>query len=100
MQYSANQMGLPFLAVTGAHGWPTTLGRLRCGIQINMRGMNDTKVNKDGNTATVGGRGRDAIRGCAISVCAQIGHTGTSAKTVDFAAKILLRQDALVNVPQ
>jgi len=51
----ANDIGVPFLAVTGTHGWPVTLNNLRCGIQVNMRRMNDTKVNRDGGTATVGG---------------------------------------------
>ncbi|KAK3325116.1 hypothetical protein B0H66DRAFT_110470 [Apodospora peruviana] len=51
----ANHIGVPFLVVSGGHGQPTTLNNLHCGIQINMRKMNDTTVSKDGKTATGGG---------------------------------------------
>lgn len=51
----ANRIGVPFLAVTGTHGWPTTLNDLRGGIQINMRRMNGTQINAGGATATAGG---------------------------------------------
>ena len=34
---------------------PTSINDLDGGIQINMRRMNDTKVNSGGKTATVGG---------------------------------------------
>jgi len=53
----ANHIHVPFLAVSGGHGWPTDLNRLRGGIQINLRRLNTARVNWDGggNTATVGG---------------------------------------------
>lgn len=46
---------MPFLTVSGTHGWPSTLNRVHGGIQINMRRMNHTIVNCDGKTATAGG---------------------------------------------
>ena len=46
---------LPFLAVSGAHGWTSTLNGVHRGIQINMRKLNSLQVNADGKTATVGG---------------------------------------------
>ncbi|KAK3346361.1 hypothetical protein B0T25DRAFT_460893 [Lasiosphaeria hispida] len=54
IKYS-NHIGVPFLAVTGTHGWPTTLNDVQGGIQINMRRMNHIELNRDGKTATVGG---------------------------------------------
>ncbi|RCI10353.1 hypothetical protein L249_4378 [Ophiocordyceps polyrhachis-furcata BCC 54312] len=51
----ANRHGMPFLAVSGGHGWLSTLNRLQGGIQINMRKMNHTRLNADGKTANVGG---------------------------------------------
>ncbi|KJZ79229.1 hypothetical protein HIM_01380 [Hirsutella minnesotensis 3608] len=51
----ANRHKMPFLAVSGAHGWPTTLNGVRNGIQINMRKMNRTRLNPSGKTATVEG---------------------------------------------
>ncbi|KAK0724875.1 hypothetical protein B0H67DRAFT_657667 [Lasiosphaeris hirsuta] len=54
IKYS-NHIGVPFLAVTGAHGYTTMLNRVQGGIQVNMRRMNHTKMNADGVTATVGG---------------------------------------------
>jgi len=51
----ANRIGIPFLVVTGTHGWHTTLNDVHCGIQINMRRMNDTKVSRGGKTAIAGG---------------------------------------------
>ncbi|RDA85405.1 hypothetical protein CP532_1951 [Ophiocordyceps camponoti-leonardi (nom. inval.)] len=51
----ANRHGMPFLAVSGGHGWLSTLNRLQGGIQINMRRMNHTRLNLDGETANVGG---------------------------------------------
>lgn len=46
---------MPFLAVSGTHGWPSTLNNLDGGIQINMRKLNHTRVHCDGKTATAGG---------------------------------------------
>ncbi|KAM4060379.1 FAD binding domain-containing protein [Hirsutella rhossiliensis] len=51
----ANRHGMPFLAVCGGHGAPSTLNRLKNGIQINMRKMNNTRLHSDGQTAKVGG---------------------------------------------
>ena len=51
----ANRIGIPFLVVTGTHGWQTTLNDLHCSIQINMRRMNDTKISRGGKTAIAGG---------------------------------------------
>jgi hypothetical protein len=51
----ANEHNTPFLAVSGAHGWPTSLDKVHRGIQINLRKMNHTTVNDDGETATIGG---------------------------------------------
>jgi len=51
----ANRFNIPFLAVTGGHGWTTTLNSLSHGIQINMRKLNTTTLGQDGKTAIVGG---------------------------------------------
>ncbi|KAI4932264.1 uncharacterized protein J4E92_004164 [Alternaria infectoria] len=51
----ANRFNIPFLAVTGGHGWTTTLNNLSYGIQINMRKLNTTTLGQNGKTATVGG---------------------------------------------
>ncbi|KAJ4295318.1 hypothetical protein N0V90_007329 [Kalmusia sp. IMI 367209] len=51
----AAQFGIPFLAVAGTHGWTKTLNNLPFGIQINLRKLNSTTVDKGGKTATVGG---------------------------------------------
>ncbi|KAI9903504.1 hypothetical protein N3K66_000033 [Trichothecium roseum] len=53
---AANKFGLPFLAVSGTHGWPTSLLGMRGGgVQINMRRMNATTLGPDGTTALAGG---------------------------------------------
>ncbi|KAF2653473.1 FAD-binding domain-containing protein [Lophiostoma macrostomum CBS 122681] len=52
---TAYDNGLPFLAISGAHGWTETLNRLPYGIQIRMRKLNTTTVDADGTTATIGG---------------------------------------------
>ncbi|RDA95117.1 hypothetical protein CP533_2144 [Ophiocordyceps camponoti-saundersi (nom. inval.)] len=54
IQY-ANRHRMPFLAVSGGHGWLSTLNRLQAGIQINMRKMNHTWLSPDGKTANVSG---------------------------------------------
>ncbi|KAK7935573.1 hypothetical protein PG985_001068 [Apiospora marii] len=46
---------LPFLATSGHHGATISLGRLRCGININLRALNSVKVLEDGQTALIGG---------------------------------------------
>ncbi|KAK5997639.1 FAD-linked oxidoreductase chyH [Cladobotryum mycophilum] len=51
----ANRHGMPFLAVSGGHGWPSSLNRMKGGIQINMRKLNTTKLKPDGTTVIVGG---------------------------------------------
>lgn len=51
----ANRFDIPFLAVTGGHGWTNTLNRLPFGIQINMRKLNTTTLSRDGKTAVIGG---------------------------------------------
>jgi FAD/FMN-containing dehydrogenase len=51
----ASKFGIPFLAVSGTHGWTKTLNNLRHGIQINMRKLNSVTVDPSGTTATIGG---------------------------------------------
>ncbi|KAF4592529.1 6-hydroxy-D-nicotine oxidase [Ophiocordyceps camponoti-floridani] len=51
----ANRRHIPFLAVSGGHGWLSTLNRLQVGIQINMRYLNHTRLHEDGKTVSVGG---------------------------------------------
>ncbi|UNI13464.1 hypothetical protein JDV02_000207 [Purpureocillium takamizusanense] len=50
----ANLHKTPFLAVSGGHGWPTTLNGVKAGIQINMRKMNHTTLKRDGRSASIG----------------------------------------------
>ncbi|KAJ1322929.1 fumiquinazoline A oxidase [Microdochium nivale] len=51
----ANEYCHPFLAVSGSHGFPTSMGKIHRGIQINLRRLNTIKVSEDGETATAGG---------------------------------------------
>ncbi|KAK0649274.1 hypothetical protein B0T16DRAFT_436233 [Cercophora newfieldiana] len=51
----ANRLTIPFLAISGSHGWATTLNNFQGGIQINMRKLNTAEAHADGKTATVGG---------------------------------------------
>ena len=51
----ANRFNIPFLAISGAHGWTKSLNKLPYGIQINMRKLNTTTLKQDGKTAMVGG---------------------------------------------
>jgi FAD/FMN-containing dehydrogenase len=51
----ANRFNIPFLAVSGTHGWTTTLNSLPYGIQINLRKLNTTTLSPDGKSAIVGG---------------------------------------------
>lgn len=46
---------MPFLAVSGGHGWSSSLNNVRNGIQINMRKLNTTRLRDEGNSAIVGG---------------------------------------------
>lgn len=52
---TANHYDVPFLAISGAHGWTRTLNKMQGGIQINMRKLNTTTLSSDGKTAVVGG---------------------------------------------
>jgi hypothetical protein len=51
----ANRFDIPFLAVSGTHGWTSSLNNFPYGIQINMRKLNTTTISRDGKTAIVGG---------------------------------------------
>lgn len=51
----ANRFNVPFLAVSGGHGWTWSLNQLPHGIQINMRKLNTTTLSPDGKSAIVGG---------------------------------------------
>jgi hypothetical protein len=51
----ANRYDIPFLAVSGTHGWPSSLEKLSDGIQINLRKLNATVLSQGGKTAHVGG---------------------------------------------
>jgi FAD/FMN-containing dehydrogenase len=51
----ASRLDIPFLAVSGTHGWTRTLNRLQSGIQINLRRLNSATLSQDGKTAVVGG---------------------------------------------
>ncbi|OAA45676.1 FAD-binding, type 2 [Metarhizium rileyi] len=51
----ANRRSMPFLAVSGGHGWSSSLNNVRNGIQINMRKLNTTRLRDEGNSAIVGG---------------------------------------------
>jgi hypothetical protein len=51
----ANRFNIPFLAVSGTHGWTKTLNGLHYGIQVNMRKLNTITVDSGGKSATVGG---------------------------------------------
>jgi hypothetical protein len=51
----ANQFSIPFLAVSGGHGWSNSLKKFPYGIQIKMRRMNTMTLSADGRTAYVGG---------------------------------------------
>jgi FAD/FMN-containing dehydrogenase len=51
----AKKYDIPFLAVSGAHGWTDILNRFPYGIQVNMRQLNTVTVDKGGKTATIGG---------------------------------------------
>ncbi|KAI8938889.1 hypothetical protein NX059_004747 [Plenodomus lindquistii] len=51
----ANRFNIPFLAISGTHGWTRTLDKLPYGIQINLRRLNTALLSRDGKTAHVGG---------------------------------------------
>lgn len=54
MKY-ANNLGLPFLAVNRGHGSTETLGKLKNGIEINLRTLDKIRINTDGKSATMQG---------------------------------------------
>ncbi|OAK94599.1 FAD-dependent oxidase [Phaeosphaeriaceae sp. SRC1lsM3a] len=51
----ATASNTPFLTTGGGHGFSTTLGRLRGGINIDLSNFKDVKVDPNKNTLTVGG---------------------------------------------
>jgi FAD/FMN-containing dehydrogenase len=51
----ANEIGVPFLAVSGAHGWTDDISKIQDGIQIRMRGLNHVSLGPSNDTAYAGG---------------------------------------------
>ncbi|KAB8224369.1 hypothetical protein BDV33DRAFT_227228 [Aspergillus novoparasiticus] len=51
----ANEIGLPFLAVTGTHGWTDDISKIQDGIQIRMRGLNHIDLGPNNDTVYAGG---------------------------------------------
>ncbi|KAK3687416.1 hypothetical protein B0T22DRAFT_489312 [Podospora appendiculata] len=51
----AAQRRIPFLATGGGHGFATTFGRLKNGLEIDMSGFNNISIDATANTMTVGG---------------------------------------------
>ncbi|ETS84255.1 hypothetical protein PFICI_02280 [Pestalotiopsis fici W106-1] len=51
----ANEIGVPFLAVTGSHGWTDDISKIQDGIQIRMRGLNHVGLGPNNDTAYAGG---------------------------------------------
>jgi FAD/FMN-containing dehydrogenase len=51
----AGRCNVPFLAISGAHGWTRTLNRMEHGIQINMRALNGVTLGSGGRAADLGG---------------------------------------------
>ncbi|KAJ5981177.1 hypothetical protein N7522_013598 [Penicillium canescens] len=51
----ANEIGVPFLAVTGTHGWTDDISKIQGGIQIRMRGLNHVGLGPNNDTAYAGG---------------------------------------------
>lgn len=54
IQY-ANANDVPFLAVSGGHGGTVSLGKVKHGVGIWMRKMNDIKIASNGKSAAIGG---------------------------------------------
>ena len=46
---------MPFLALSGKHGYNVNLNKVQHGIGINMRNLNRIELAKDGKTAKIGG---------------------------------------------
>ncbi|KAI4127298.1 MAG: hypothetical protein LQ338_003258 [Usnochroma carphineum] len=51
----ANKLGLPFLAVNGAHGSTSSLNTIQRGVSINLRNFNQVQISQDGQSALIGG---------------------------------------------
>ncbi|KAI0384963.1 hypothetical protein F5Y04DRAFT_202214 [Hypomontagnella monticulosa] len=51
----ANEHDIPFIARSGGHGATEALASAKNAIQIDFRNLNQVKISKDGNSATVGG---------------------------------------------
>jgi FAD/FMN-containing dehydrogenase len=51
----ASAYNFPFLSKSGGHGFATTFGRLRNGLQIDMGSFDSISVDEAGSTATIGG---------------------------------------------
>ncbi|KAM6510162.1 hypothetical protein FALCPG4_017788 [Fusarium falciforme] len=51
----ANKKGIPFLTVSGGHGWTSQLQRMQHGIGISTQKLNTMKLSKDGKTVSLGG---------------------------------------------
>lgn len=46
---------MPFLAISGKHGYNDNLNKVKHGVGINMRKLNSVEILKDGKSATIGG---------------------------------------------
>ena len=46
---------IPLLTTGGAHGFPTTLGLVKCGIELDMSNFNKVVVDAKANKLTIGG---------------------------------------------
>lgn len=51
----ASAKNISFLATGGGHGFSTTLGELRNGLEIDLRNFKQISINKDASTMIVGG---------------------------------------------
>ncbi|KUM62366.1 hypothetical protein ACN42_g4743 [Penicillium freii] len=51
----ANEIGVPFLAVTGTHGWTDDISKIQDGTQVRMRGLNHVGLGPNNDTAYAGG---------------------------------------------
>jgi FAD/FMN-containing dehydrogenase len=51
----ANERGIPFIAVNSGHGAITTVGKVKNGIEIWMRSLNQIVIAEGGKTVTMGG---------------------------------------------
>ncbi|UPK95421.1 hypothetical protein LCI18_006356 [Fusarium solani-melongenae] len=51
----ANKKDIPFLTVSGGHGWTSQLQKMQHGIGISTQKLNTMKLSKDGKTVSLGG---------------------------------------------